>query len=209
MAEEKLGTLQYDMLVDQKKLEQQLEDITKKLQEKDKQWKEILSGQGNVVSPKINVADLGNLTKANEAIAVANNAVAKSTDAIKSKISELRTELKKNITAYEDMDAAARQTSGASNLADIQSQKDQLVELGKAYRQASIDKKKVAADAVKAAKDEEDSIRSLEKQRSDAFVKEQTENQKQQQALNKIMAEKVAARNTKEALLADSKYAEQ
>jgi len=68
MAEEKLGTLQYDMLVDQKKLEQQLDDITKKLQEKDKQWKEILSGQGNVVSPKINVADLGNLTKANEAV---------------------------------------------------------------------------------------------------------------------------------------------
>lgn len=68
MAEEKLGTLQYDMLVDQKKLEQQLDDITKKLQEKDKQWKEILSGQGNIVSPKINVADLGNLTKANEAV---------------------------------------------------------------------------------------------------------------------------------------------
>ena len=192
MAEEKLGTLQYDMLVNQKKLDDQLEDITKKLQEKDKQWKDILSGQGNVITPKINVTDLGNLTKANEAIAVANNAVAKSTDAIKSKISELRTELKKNITAYEDMDAAARQTSGASKLADIQSQKDQLVELGEAYRQATTDKREaVKAESYwnKVGKDEVTAQMELNKKASDqraAQINKEIQDQKkfEQQAKN-------------------------
>ena len=171
---DKLGTLEYDMLVNQKLLDKQLDEITKKLQEKDKQWKEILSGQGTVASPKINVADLNNVTKANEAIA-------QSTVAIKSSIEKLKTELSENVKAYEALSRAKRADVevGGKLLTTINTQKDQLNEYNKTLRaniQARKDAAKAAADQ---AKLEQTAKVSLESQRSKAFVKSNLDEEKQ------------------------------
>jgi len=155
MAEEKLGTLQYDMLVDQKKLEQQLEDITKKLQEKDKQWKEILSGQGNVVSPKINVADLGNLTKANEAIANSTKNVTKANADVATSMALLEKEIKAETLALKELsDQELKSTTNQAKLAELQKKidlyaqfKESLNEEVKARKaQESADKRKADSD---------------------------------------------------------------
>lgn len=155
MAEEKLGTLQYDMLVDQKKLEQQLDDITKKLQEKDKQWKEILSGQGNIVSPKINVADLGNLTKANEAIANSTKDVTKSNVDVATSMALLEKEIKAETLALKALsDQELKSTTNQAKLAELQKKidlyaqfKESLNEEVKARKaQESADKRKADSD---------------------------------------------------------------
>lgn len=155
MAEEKLGTLQYDMLVNQKKLDDQLEDITKKLQEKDKQWKEILSGQGNVITPKINISDLGNLTKANEAIANSTKNVTKSNVDVATSMALLEKQIKAETIALKELsDQELKSTTNQSRLAELQKKidlyakfKESLNEEVKARKaQESADKKKADSD---------------------------------------------------------------
>ena len=108
MAEEKLGTLQYDMLVNEQKLDKQLESITKKLQEKDKQWKDIFSGQGTVASPKINVSDLNNLTKANEAISNSTKNIIRTNTEVASSMTALEKEIKAETIALKDLSAGIK-----------------------------------------------------------------------------------------------------
>lgn len=166
MAEEKLGTLEYEMLISQKKLEDQLEEITRKLKEEDKKWKEILSGSGTIASPKIDVANIDKLTKANKQIVLSN-------DQIASSIEKLKVQLAENVANYEKLTAEQRDNEkvGGKLLATIQQQKDQLDQYNKILRENITARKQAAQEAINQAKSEESAKRSLEAQRSKAFVK--------------------------------------
>lgn len=173
MAEEKLGTLEYEMLISQKKLEDQLEEITRKLKEEDKKWKEILSGSGTIASPKIDVANIDKLTKANKQIVLSN-------DQIASSIEKLKVQLAENVANYEKLTAEQRDNEkvGGKLLATIQQQKDQLDQYNKILRENITARKQAAQEAINQAKSEESAKRSLEAQRSKAFVKSNLDEEK-------------------------------
>lgn len=170
---EKLGTLEYDMLVSQEKLEESLKKIDKLLIDADNKWKEILSGSGTIASPKIDVANIDKLTKANKQIVLSN-------DQIASSIEKLKVQLAENVANYEKLTAEQRDNEkvGGKLLATIQQQKDQLDQYNKILRENITARKQAAQEAINQAKSEESAKRSLEAQRSKAFVKSNLDEEK-------------------------------
>lgn len=143
MATEKLGTLEYDMKVNDELLDKTIKDINKKLKEQDKKWKDALSNIGS-----------GYASETNKVI-TSNERIKRSTEDIASSIKALEKDLKNNISLRKSMSQADRD-SDKPLLEKINQQKLALNSERKLYdeeirlaNQAANIKKKLATDTAK------------------------------------------------------------
>jgi tape measure domain-containing protein len=132
---EKIGTLEYDMIINEKLLKKQLAEIDKLLKEQDAKWKEALSNVG------------AGYAAGTEKLVTANTKTVKSVKEIGDSIKALEKDLKKNISLRKSMSDAER-SSDTAVLNKINNLKLQLDSEKKLYDQ----KIKLATEAANAEK---------------------------------------------------------
>lgn len=204
MAEEKLGTLQYEMIVSEQKLKESLTKIDGILKAKDAEWKSLLSGSGAVMgaldTTKIiaSVKEVTNVEQAENAKRLSSwqwflkenmSGYMKLEGSHKAAVDRMSAEWKKldavQKASYANgarMPKVLRQSIDARKLS-IQQSKEELSakqalesQRSKAFVKSNLDDEKRITDEIKK---QESALRSLEAQRSKAFVRGEVEKEKQ------------------------------
>jgi len=161
MAEEKLGTLQYDMLVDQTKLEDSLKKIDALLIATDKKWKDSLSnmGSGSVKGIIETQNALIELARSGDSTVAAGKKVIASNVDIETSYEKLKVEIKEAIAAQEKLTVAQKSApENQAALASLQKKIDLYAQFKESLNEATKSRKQEDSDAKRKAINDEREI---------------------------------------------------
>lgn len=164
MAEEKLGTLQYDMLVDQTKLEDSLKKIDALLIATDAKWRDSLSnmGSGSVKGIIETQNALIELARSGDSTVAAGKKVITSNIDIETSYEKLKVEIKEAIAAQEKLTVAQKSApENQAALASLQKKIDLYAQFKESLNEATKSRKQEDSDAKRKAINDEKEVKRL------------------------------------------------